>query len=79
MITNLAAAAASCSTGTWSQKWKCGWNQPVSPAAGHAGYDFGHSLLPALAVLAVVVLIARSVKRRKKARAAAPAGAGSRR
>ena len=78
MITNLAAGAASC-TGTWSQRWKCGWNQPVSPAVGHAGYDFGHSLLPALAVLAVVILIARSAKRRKKARAATPAGAAARR
>jgi hypothetical protein len=78
MITHHAAAAARC-TGTWSQKWKCGWNQPVPPAVTHAGYDFGHNLLPALAVLAVVILIARSVKRRKKTRAAAPAGAGSRR
>ena len=78
MITNLAAGAASCA-GTWSQKWKCGWNQPVSPSVAHAGYDFGHSLLPVLAALAAVILIARSAKRRKKARAAAPAGAGSRR
>jgi len=79
MINHLATAAASCSTGTWSQRFKCGWNQPVSPAVSHAGYDFGHSLLPALAALAVVILIARSVKRRKKARAAAPAGAAARR
>ena len=53
--------------------------QPVSPAVAHAGYDFGHSLLPALFVLAVVILIARSMKKRKKARSPAPAGAGSRR
>jgi hypothetical protein len=77
MITNL-AAAASC-TGTWAQRWKCGWNKPVSPAVAHAGYDFGHSLLPALFVLAVTILIARSVKRRRKARGAAPAGAAARR
>jgi hypothetical protein len=79
MITHLAAGAANCSTGTWSQKWTCGWNQPVSPAVAHAGYDFGHSLLPVLAVLAVVLLIARSARKRKKARSPAPAGAGSRR
>ena len=78
MITHHAAAVASC-TGTWQQRWNCGWNKPVSPAVAHAGYDFGHSLLPALAVLAVVILIARSVKKRKKARSAAPAGAGGRR
>jgi hypothetical protein len=76
MITNLAATAASC-TGTWSQRWNCGWNKPVSPAVAHAGFDFGHSLLPALAVVAVVLLIARAV-RKKKARAA-PAGAAARR
>ena len=79
MNTYLAAAAANCNAGTWSQKRKCGWNQPVSPAVGHAGYDFGHSLLPALAVLLVVILIARSVRRRRKGRPAAPAAAGARR
>ena len=79
MITNLAAAAASCSTGTWAQKWKCGWNQPVSPAVPHAGYNFGHSLLPALVVLLVIIFIARSARKRKKSRTTAPAGAGARR
>ncbi len=79
MITHLAAAAASCNTGTWAQRWKCGWNAPVSPAVAHAGHDFGHNLLPALAVLAVVLLIARSVRKRKRGRAAAPASAGARR
>ena len=78
MIHDLAAAAANCSTGTWSQKWNCGWNQPVSPQTASLSYSFGHSLLPALVVLAVVILIARSVKKRKKARAA-PAGAAARR
>ena len=78
MITHLATAAASCSTGTWAQKWKCGWNQPVPASVPHAGYNFGHSLLPALLVLAVIILIARSARRRKKGRAA-PAGAGARR
>ena len=53
MTTNLAGAAASC-TGTWTQKWNCGWK--TSPGVAQAGYDFGHSLLPALAVLLVVIL-----------------------
>jgi hypothetical protein len=78
VITNLAAAAANCNAGTWSQKWTCGWNQPVSPAVSHAGYDFGHGLLPALLILAAVILIARSVRKRKQGRAA-PAGAAARR
>ena len=51
MTINLASAAASC-TGTWTQKWNCGWNKPVSPAVAQGGYDFGHSLLPVLVVLA---------------------------
>jgi hypothetical protein len=78
MITHHAAAAASCA-GTWSQRWNCARNQPVSPAVAHAGYDFGHSLLPALFVLLLVLLLVRSVKKRKKSRSPATAGAGGRR
>jgi hypothetical protein len=79
MIHDLAAAAANCNTGTWAQKWNCGWNQPVSPQTASFGYSFGHSLLPALVILAVVILIARSARKRKKSRTAAPAGAAARR
>ena len=75
MIANLAGAAAGC-TGTWAQRWKCGWNQPVSPAVGHAGSGFGHVLLSALAVVLVVFLLVRVTKRRKKGR---PSPAGARR
>ncbi len=79
MITNLAAAVANCNAGAWAQRWKCGWNQPVSPAVAHAGSGFGHSVVPALLVLAAVILIARSVRKRRRGRAAAPASAGARR
>jgi hypothetical protein len=79
MITNLAAAAANCKTGSWIQQFKCGYNQPVSPAVAHAGSGFGHSLVPALVVLVVVILVARSVRKRRRGRAAAPASAGARR
>ena len=75
MITNHAVAAARC-TGTWQQKWNCGWNQPTSATLPKAGYDFGHSVLPALVVLLVVLLLVRAVKRRRKGRSASPAGAG---
>jgi hypothetical protein len=75
MITNHAVAAASCA-GTWQQRWNCGWKQPTSSALPQAGYDFGHSLLPALIVLAVVVLLVRAAKRRGKSRSSASAGAG---
>ena len=77
MITNLAGAAASC-TGTWAQKWKCGWNAP-SPAVARAGYDFGHNGLVVLAVLFVVILAARAVRKRRKGRSPAPARAGAER
>lgn len=75
MITNHAVAAASC-TGTWQQRWNCGWKQPTSSALPQAGYDFGRSLLPALVVLLVVVFLVRAARRRKKGRSAATAGAG---
>jgi hypothetical protein len=78
MIASLASAAATCTTGTRAQQWACGWNQPVSPAV-HAGYTFGHSGLPALAVLVVVILLVRAVRQRRKGRAPAPASAGARR
>ena len=74
MTINLAGAAASC-TGTWTQKWNCGWK--TSPGVAQAGYDFGHSAVPALAVLlAVILLVAVARKRRKSS---APATAGARR
>ncbi len=79
MITHLAAAAASCNTGTWAQRWTCGWNQPVSPAVAHAGSGSGRSLVPALLILAAVILIARFVRKRRRDRAATPASAGARR
>ena len=77
MITNLAGAAASC-TGTWQQKWNCGWNKPVSPALARGSYDFGH-LLPVLVGLLVIVLLVRAARKRKKSRSRAPATAGARR
>ena len=75
MITPHAVAAARC-TGTWQQKWQCGWKQPTTSALPQAGYDFGHSLVPALVVLLVIIVVARIAKKRKKGRSAAPAGAG---
>ena len=74
MITKLAATAPSC-TGTWSQKWNCGWK--TSPGVTQAGYDFGHSLAPALAVLLVVILVVSVVRKRRKS--SPPAAAGARR
>jgi hypothetical protein len=76
MNTHLAAAAANCNTGTWAQRWKCGWNQPGTgphTAAYVAGYDFGRYLFPALIVLAVILLAARATRRRKSRRSPAPA------
>ena len=75
MITNHAVAAARC-TGTWQQKWNCGWKQPTSSALPQAGYDFGHNLLLGLVILFVVLFLVRAAKKRKKGRSTAPAGAG---
>ena len=75
MIIPHATAAARCA-GTWQQRWNCGWKQPTSSALPQAGYDFGHSVLPALVVLLVVVFLVRAAKKRKKGRSTATAGAG---
>jgi hypothetical protein len=61
MNTHLTAAACS---GTWSQKLKCGWNEPTTTAA-HAGSTFGHDVLPALILLAVVILVIMAARKRK--------------
>jgi LPXTG-motif cell wall-anchored protein len=74
MTINLAAAAPSC-TGTWAQKWNCGWK--TSPGVAQAGYDAGHSLIPLLAVLLVAFLVVSVVRKRRKS--STPATAGARR
>ena len=66
----LAAATANCNSGSWSQKWNCGWHQPTT-AASNAGFTFGHSIVPWLIVAAVVLLVARA-RGRSAARSASP-------
>ena len=65
MFTYLAAAAANCNTGTWAQKWKCGWHQPPSAGVARAGFDFGHNALPVLIMIAFVLLALRARRRTK--------------
>jgi hypothetical protein len=77
MHTYLSAAAANCSTGTWQQKWNCGWNQPATGAA-HAGQVAGHAM-SALIVLAVIIAIVMLAKKTKRAGRAAPAKTAARR
>ena len=50
--------AAACSTGSWQQKWSCGWHQPPSSAWSNAGYTFGHSALWVLigAVIGLMII-----------------------
>ena len=62
MHTYLAAAVANCNTGSWQQKWQCGWNQPTTGAA-NAGNFTGHNVLPGLIVLAVIVLVVMAAKK----------------
>ena len=40
----------------WATCWNYGMHQPVPGWLTPAGYDFGHNVLPALAVLAVIVI-----------------------
>jgi hypothetical protein len=81
MSIHLAAAAANCSTGTWVQQFKCGYNQPVSPHVTSFAHSVGYGLIPALIVIGLVVFVVRSVRnvgkamRRKTSRSTAPAGA----
>jgi hypothetical protein len=77
MHTYLTAAAANCSSGTWQQKWDCGWNQPTSGAA-HAGLVAGHAM-PALIVLAVIIAVVMLAKKARGAARPSPAKTAARR
>jgi len=48
----------------WATCWNYGMHQPVPGWLTRAGYDFGHNALPALAVLAVIVLAVIFLARR---------------
>ena len=61
-----ATRPASCSTGSWQQKWNCGWHQPTTTAA-NAGYATGHDVvLPVLGVLVVVLILLALAKARSR-------------
>lgn len=78
MITHIAVRAASCTTGSWAQQWQCKWNQGWNSstlASSHAGYSFGHNILPILILVAFVFLAAKGARRRKAARPAPAAKA----
>lgn len=52
------AIAASCTTGTWQQKWSCGWHQPVNTHMVNAGYFAGHNIAPwGLVAIGVFLLL----------------------
>ena len=63
--------AASCSTGSWHQKWSCGWHQPATTAS-HAGFAFVHSAGWAVLAGVIIGLLWMSA-RRSRARRRAPA------
>ena len=48
----------------WATCWNYGMHQPVPGWLTRAGYDFGHNVLPALAVLAVIALAVIVLARR---------------
>jgi hypothetical protein len=48
----------------WSTCWKYGWHEPVSGWVTRAGYDFGHSVAPALIILAIGFFAVLALMRR---------------
>jgi hypothetical protein len=56
---------APCSTGTWMQRWNCGWHEPATTAS-HTGSSFGHNLVPLLIIAAIVIAAAVSNRRRNQ-------------
>ena len=75
----LAAAAAHCNTGSWSQKWHCGWNQPPGAGVTSAGFTVGHGILPWLIAAVVLFLVLKAVKGRSAARSPSPSPRAARR
>jgi len=65
--------AAACNTGSWQQKWSCGWHQPPSTAVAHAGLAFGHSA-PWVLIGAIIglIIIVRGRRGHRAAVAAQP-------
>lgn len=61
--------AASCNTGSWQQKWNCGWHQPVNSTATHIGYAAGHNLAPIVIGLLILWVILKAARRRGRATA----------
>jgi hypothetical protein len=57
-----AAKPAPCSTGSWVQKFSCGYHQPASANVGHAGFATGSALMPALITAFVIWMIIASVR-----------------
>ena len=62
--------AGACQTGSWQQKWDCGWHQPTTGAA-NAGYFAGHNVAPALIALVFLVAIVIAAARTRSGRPAA--------
>jgi hypothetical protein len=55
---------APLSPSQWTTCWKYGWNEPTSTMMSRIGNDFGHNVLPALIILAVIAfLVIKSVSR----------------
>ena len=48
----------------WATCWSDGMHQPVPGWLTRVGYDFGHDVVPALAVLAVIVVASIFAMRR---------------
>ena len=62
--------AASCNTGSWQQKWSCGWHQPANAGIAHAGYVVGRNAVWFVVAVIVVAIFARGRRGHRAASAA---------
>lgn len=60
------------SPSAWITGWQSGWNQPANTAA-RLGQDFGHNVLPALIICAVISLFVARIARERRRRRRGPA------
>jgi hypothetical protein len=43
----------------WAACWKYGWDEPTTTAVVRVAHDFGHTVLPALIVVAIIALVVK--------------------
>lgn len=47
----------------WATCWKYGWDEPTNMVVARLAHDFGHTALPALVVVVIIVLAVMLITR----------------